>query len=585
MKGIAVVAALWLCSSLVLAQQVEQERMARTFESGGDFRSAARIYLELLRESPTSKKYYDGVVRSLSELGEYPSLLSVSEEFLRRTPDFDAALIAAMAATKSNKPAEVYFKQAEKLAGSSAERFADMGRMQASLFLFRLAATSYNKARELSGDNNDYAEQLYQMYSALGEYEKAVDEVVRIVRVTGDLSAAQGRLAALMTSEDGSAAVKKGITSLTDRDTDMQRLKVWLLQHTGQWNEAYHLVQRLDAAENRRGNLILQFAESARRSGAFDVALEAYDNLQSTIGSVALSAAFGFVQTLDQRAQRSKVLSKSDARDLIRRYQSLVQRHSDHPVSADALLRVAELERNVFNDDQTARDVLVTLINRWRGTEASGKGALLLSDIYYGMGHANQAIDVLTSVEQLNVQTSDAAALRRADILLFQGAWTEAQNIYRDLAKRTQSVASNDAISRLILLLYAKDDSVTISRFIRGMELKLLRKHADAATAFREAGSGSREPDIADRCRIEEVRCLLDNADTASALSVLERIVQSVPESTVGDQALFIMADILEATGETTSAQAVLTTILVQYPRSILVPQARERIRKLRGDA
>jgi outer membrane protein assembly factor BamD (BamD/ComL family) len=72
--------------------------------------------------------------------------------------------------------------------------------------------------------------------------------------------------------------------------------------------------------------------------------------------------------------------------------------------------------------------------------------------------------------------------------------------------------------------------------------------------------------------------------DTLKAEPFLLSILQRVPESIYGDQSLWMLATVSEHKKDIKAAMQYLESLLVYYPRSILIPDARERIRKLRGD-
>jgi TolA-binding protein len=269
----------------------------------------------------------------------------------------------------------------------------------------------------------------------------------------------------------------------------------------------------------------------------------------------------------------------------VAKYREIVRQHADHPLAADALLRIGILSLEQLNDVDAARDALSYLTNRWKGTDAAADGALLLADIFYAADRRELAMEQLASVEKLASPKSELARMRRADYLLFDGKRSEARDLYITLSARTSSDAANDAIDRLGLLVLAADDSTTVDLYIQGLALQARRRTAEAAAIFVQAGNNARDEEIADRSRLEAARLFIQLSDTASASSQLEPIVARIPESTVGDRALVLIASILIQKGDRQGAIAALTTLLVQYPRSILAPTSRERIRRLRGDA
>jgi TolA-binding protein len=73
-------------------------------------------------------------------------------------------------------------------------------------------------------------------------------------------------------------------------------------------------------------------------------------------------------------------------------------------------------------------------------------------------------------------------------------------------------------------------------------------------------------------------------ADSVRAAALLDKIINGNLDSMYGDRAMWLYADIAASRNDTQRAVQVLESLLRNYPRSIIVPEARERIRRLRGD-
>lgn len=128
-------------------------------------------------------------------------------------------------------------------------------------------------------------------------------------------------------------------------------------------------------------------------------------------------------------------------------------------------------------------------------------------------------------------------------------------------------------------------DAKGVQGYIQGMSALSRRNKIEASRIFVATAQSASDSEIKDRCRISAARTLIEIGEEAAADSQLIAIIDRIPESTYGDQALVLAADVLERRKDIQGAISALTSLLVQYPRSILAPSARERIRRLRGDA
>lgn len=572
-----------MCST-VAAQNAERERLARTYEQGSDWRSAAKIYLELHQETPNNPRYFNGVVRCLTSLAQYASLLPIVEAQLARSPTTETAILAGITATRAGKEADNYWKQAVAIGGNTEGVFASLGAAQAEVAQTEKALASYLAARKLSGNVRAYALELSTLYSAEGKYEQAAQEIVTQYAVDGNEQLAQGRLAALMITPEGSLAIGKVLGEVENTDLDIMRLQWWYLTQVGQWEKALKIVGQIDKTENLRGRLLLRFAETARQEQQYAIAMQTYRSLMSAEPSIAIAATYGYTQTLDQQFLSSPSLNRDTGIIVRDQYQEIATKYASHPLSANALLRIAQIDVELGRPDE-ARETLTRLSNTWPGTSAALQGSLLLASIYYAQGSRTMAEELLHNVERTQTEYAESARLMLADYLLYAGNLAEAQSVYLQISANTSSSATNDALERLGLLMYKQDDSTGVLAMIDALRLSALHQSTKAAQAFVHAAEVATEPTIQDKAHLEAAAIFVNEADSVAAAKQLDFIFSRIPESSVGDRALALMAGLQEKAGNTQGAVATLTTLLVQYPHSILAPATRERIRRLRGDA
>jgi tetratricopeptide (TPR) repeat protein len=573
------------------AGQMDRLRMARVYEEGGDIRNAARLYIEIYDAETGQVKNaaFDGVVRTLTELGQHQSLAAIVDKEFERRPSASLAVLAARTHARSGDPAKAddWWKKAVDLGKDAEPVHAEIARDQRQLLLFDRSIESYLRARARSGQPLAYAADLADLYAVKGQTGLAVNEVLNMHSTTGNFTATQGRLAALMTNDSAKTIIK---STLEDRNVaGGDRLRLWYLEHVGDWEGALGLARKIDRQEDQRGNELLRFASQARREGAYDVALSAYSDLLKGKDQVAMAAAYGYARTLDDRLVNNKRIDKAQARSIIEQYQRIVDQHADHPLSAEAMLRMAALYDDVLGDGSSAREILVRLTNRWRGTISALEGSLQLAAIYYAARQDAAASDLLRQVANMqNNQAEDLqdrALVELADLHLFSGHLDSALAIYTQLSARPNSIAANDAIHRLGILILREEDSVGVDGYVKGLELRHRRSIVEAARSFAQAAEASKNTDMADRNRLEAALSFVEAGMTDEATRLLNAIVGKIPTTLVGDRALVLIADILEDQGDREGAITALTTLLVQYPRSIYAPTSRERIRKLRGDA
>ncbi len=579
----------------VWAQGVDREklRMAQTFERTGDMRGAARIYQELHATDPRNDAYFQGVVRSLSALQQYAALLPLVEQQATRAPSLQTFILAGTLNSRVGNmaKAETWWAEAMKQADDRENAYVMIGQEQMQLNLHAQALASYRSARALNSNSTAYAEEIARLCALTGDIAASAREVVALYGAEGDIIQAQRQLSILLASDGGANAIAVELARLPDTYADVLRLKQWFYRQTKNWKAALGITEKLDEQSRQRGQELLLFADGARSDDQYDVAVEAYAIVLREVKDerMRMSAAYGSARALDQKLRSARTIGPDEARTLVERYDEIIERYGQHPIAADALYHAAVLEDEVLQNTDRARDRLMRLLNTWRGTTTWIDAALRLADIYLAMRRDAEAVNVLRMVlaTPQNVATDrrDLARLRLGDLHFWEGNLDSARTYFLPLAETPGSLASNDAIDRLLLIDLAQDDSTAVKTIAAAEGMLVRRSYMDAGRTFASAAAATRDAELRDRALYNGALAYVRAGSDSLARPLIEEILPSIPESIFGDRALVLVADILQRRGDVQGALQALDALLVNYPRSILVPNARERIRRLRGDA
>ena len=574
-------------------EDTEKYRIAVAYERSGDHRNAARIFQELHASQPSSALYFEGVVRSLSALGQYSALLPLVEKQAKKTDSPATAIVAGTLNARLNRfdQARTWWEQARSLSGDDEATIVQIGRDQMDLLMNTDALESFVAARARNGSPTAYADEIFKLRSAAGDVSGAVADVLAAFRVDGDPISAERRLSVLLSYEKGAEIIAENLEQLPQNDGKNLRLSAWFYRETKRWRESYDVIAKLDQLSSQPGLELLVFAEGAKSSDQFDVALQAYDEVvrRTKDGNIVMSAVFGAVRCLELQMRLKSNPTVVEATDIIRRYDELITRFGTNPIVADALYFSALLLDDVIKDMDASRDRLLRLRSSWRATSRAVDAGLRLGDIFIVMGDDDRARSVLSEIVdgpkgQVG-DRADVARLKLADMLLWNGQLDSAKILYQPLIESTGSIASNDAIDRMLLLNLALDDSASVVAIARAEGLVARRRHSEAIPVVQSALARMRDADMRDRSMLICARSYLALGDTVNALVMLRKIIDSSTESIYGDRAMWTYSDVVVAQRDPQQAIQVLEALLRIYPRSIIAPDARERIRRLRGDS
>ena len=579
------------------AQRVDERdqlRMAATYERGGDLRGAARIYQELLAGSPSNDAYFQGVVRTLSGLQQYDALLPLVETYASQKQSSDAGVLAGSLRARRGErdAAQQWWTRALDWSVDKEQTLVQISTEQRKTGLFDLALTSIRRARDLAAGAREhpYSDELVSLLTLTSQYQEACNEIIDVFTTERDLYRTMRALTVVLASEGAIQYALTAVDRLSSTDEDHVRLQQWMYRQTKSWEKALATSEQLDRITRSNGNEVLMFAEGARNDEQCEIALRAYDRVlaMSTDQRAKIAAAYGSVRTIEQQMRRSRELSVADAREIVRRYDDVIATYPQHPLCADALMHAARIEDGVLQQPDKARERLLRIQNQWRGTSTYAEAALLLATLYLAIGKDSEATEVLNALIVAPVvvvgDRRDLARLQLADMKFWNNEIPDARRIYSELAEVPSSVAANDAIDRLLLLDLAQDDSASVVKFAQGEGLFARRQYHQAYATYLQISESARDLDLRDRACARAMESALAVRDDSLAVVPIRRVVERIPETIWGDRVLIRLAEIEERKGDIQAAITTLNSLLVAYPRSIFVPSARDRIRRLRGD-
>ncbi|MBU3742855.1 MAG: hypothetical protein FGM24_11345 [Candidatus Kapabacteria bacterium] len=568
-------------------------RLAATYERTGDMRSAARIYLEVLEARASDIAAYEGVVRTLTALGQFTSLLPIVQQHDERVATAESSIRLAEVLWKLGRQddAGTAWDNAADRAGGDADAWAEVAASQAGSVANARAAASFRKARSLGDDEGAYASQLCALYIALGYLEQGAAEALKDYDASGELLRAQGRMGAIMASAKGRTILRDLL--LTDDETpsiERSRLRQWYFREMRDWPTALSITIDIDKRTKALGQEALNFGDAARKEGAYDVALQAYEYVLSIAPNEQrrLTAIYSYARTLDVKFRSGKAFDRDDAQRIIDRYAAIVRDYPTNWYASNALYQMALLELDVLKNIDAGRDHLQRLTNQFAGSPAAAEGAIRLAQLYIGLEKFDIADQMLRTLQRTTSSETqpqrDLAMVIRGDLAAWRDRLDSAQMLYAEVAAKPGSTAANDALDRLLLLQLAEQDSVAVAELRSADKLRATNKPDLAAQAYVRAAANARDAELRDRCRFAAAEQYVAMNQDSAALPILESLLVDIPDSIFGDRALWLKADIAVRRKDTSAAIDALTILLVQYPRSILLPDARERLRSLRGD-
>jgi cellulose synthase operon protein C len=582
-------------------------RLADSYIRSGQPDRAAAILEDLLAEDPDNVALIDRLKMAYVGARAFDEALGLIESIMARTGP-TTALLSEMAtvhmAAGDRDAAERAWREALAVAPERSQTYRTVYATMVQSRLWEEARDVLLEARRRLGQPDAFRIELGELYARSNQYAEALEEWAELLAEdVSRYSYVQARLARLLDQDGATPAFRSALDRLIRREPmrlPYRRLAAWLAAEVGDFDAGLDHTRAVDRLGQERGESLFAFAESALQAGALDVAERAFD-LVSEAHPASASAAMSLLSSAllaEKRGRDAGERRRTGAGppptthyDAARqRYRRFLDTYPNHAQSATGLHRLALIERDVYGNFDAATEHLSTIIARARDTEVVGEARFALGEVALMQGDLTRARLAFTQIES-QLRTGGLAERARLEIALldyYEGNFEMALARVDAMRRNTATDVANNAIDLRLLLSESQGPDSLSTPLRRFAEAELLQRQLrpDEALAALDALLPSlADHALADEAQYRRASILRDLERSTEAIDILDAYPGRFPESYLTDRALFLAAEIRERdVRDLPGALEAYVRFLRQYPGSILAPEARVRIRRLRGD-
>lgn len=593
-------------------------RLAQAYEESKDITSAVRVYQQLYHTNPADEIVFDRLTQCLMYLKRYDEAEQIVKYRLDKAQTVDVELLWARLEARLNKPgqATAAFEKAEQMVNASE---------CSQLFPIVLAMidVSYNKQamelldrmRKLSTSDVDVcSSQIASLYLRLGDYDRAAAEFIDLLKAgEGNVGMVEQRLAQYMTDSMSRASVLGSLEAAIKAagpSAPNLRVLAWMYQEKKDYAKALATIVALDdqvAREHtndrtQQGFELLQFADRVRSEGALDVAVKAYSAALARLGGSSKNnyfvqqAELGSLKTAEAY-YASIGAPKDSVASLVTSYEAYAAKQPMGDLALEALNHAGQLAFGILFDLDRATKNFESALSVSRGvSEPMQHAAFSLVDLAFAKQdfplaeHRLQRIQEAISRREVpsDKEIRNHIAYDRALAAYYQSQFDTAQKMLQPVADDASSDFANDAIQ----LLATIEENVKIAnrpalQLFAHAALEEQSRHYDSAEAgFAQVAELFPKAPVADDALLRSAEVLVKLHRAPEAIAALDSMQETMLTSPLLDQAAFRAAEITERDlRDKAKAQRRYEDFLARYPNSTFTAAARDRARKLRGDA
>ena len=589
---------------------VARFQLADTYLRGAQYDRAIALLEDLYATSPTTFVFYEKLKEAYENVKRYDDAIALVEDRLKQAAIGDPTTLLSDKARLfflKGEEQTAYTLWDEALAGSAknqnAYRLIYSSMLQVRLF--DRAIDVLERGREATDQPTLFQADLAYLYSVTGKHEQAMEEYLGLLELNErQFNYVRNRLSRSLEQEgalEASIAVAERGVRKAPLNRGYRELLAWLYMEAETYQNAFNEYRAIDRLEKENGRVLFDFAQRAADASAYDIALEAFDEVLTRYpdAPVAADAQMGLAEMHQRRAERMREqlfdergnrLPAPHYEAALETYRTFLQDFPSHPYYPEVLRRIGRLQQDVFFNLGEADATLNEVTQRYPNSQAAHQARYDLGRIALTRGNLEEARLIFNRlVEQLRIgELAEQARYEQALIHFYRGEFETAKTLVQVLDENTSTDVANDAIALKVQLLtdLGPDSLNTPLRRYAEASLMLRQRRTDEVVdlmdeLLREFGNHS----LADDARFLRATAIRDAGRAEEALAAFGELPLIHPESPLADRSLFQAAEIQELDlNDREGALTTYTQILTHYPGSLLLPEVRLRIRALRDD-
>jgi len=582
--------------------------LAQNYEQQGRFDSAQKIYEELFQKDPNNINYFNSLNRVYTLQKNFAASILILESRLQKYPG-DINLIGQLGSTyyMQGNYEKAYQIWEEPLRRPDADQstFRVMANFAIERRAFDKAIEYLERGKPKTRDPFIFAMDLANLYSLTMRYEKAAEEYCSILEASPtQLSVVQSRVLSYISKPD---ALDKTVKVFEKRrNTDnlaILFLLARLYTEQNDFQKAFGIYSDLDSRQQSQGGELYNYAEFVFREGEFEIASSVYSTIIQRYpeSKIVSSAKLGYAKS-QEAILRKKFLSsvdewkafslppRLDARTVepaIKAYEEIIKIYAHSEVAIESYLRMAQIRFRLQNDISSAKDLLDIIVKNYPMSRLSIDAYLDLAEIKLIEGNIDESqklYEEALTLRSASVEKRNEAHFHLAKIKSYKGNFAEARIHLAEILKNLKDNLANDALEISILLNTAKNDSSNLLLFSEAEILAERMLFAEAKQKYDLIAQDQRAFIFHSIVKLRSAQMDIALEKYSNAVESLTLIADENEKNIYADKALYLLGNIYEfAINEIPKAIGSYEKLLLQYPGSIYIDKARERILYLRS--
>ena len=580
------------------SQDLQQDlRLAQQYTRQGEYEKAASIYERLYDQNPKSSMYYRQYYNALLAIKDFVRAEELVKKQLKQDKT-DPSLFVDLGLLLKNQnkveEGEAEFDKALKMAKDNqinglASTFITSGE-------YNYAIKTYLKARELTKDDKLFSKEIAQQYMQVGDSKNAISSYLDYASIQPDhIQIIYNELIRFTSKEDDIEELQRQLYGRIQSNNEQivyTEILIWAFYQQKDFEQAFIQVKAIDKRLNEDGKRVLELARKARTEKQYETAIGAYEYIIAKGETNPL-----YLRTREEllSCRNEKIVNDNytteDLRGLETDYLEFLRLFGKNANTISAIRDLSALYAYYLNEPNNAITLLEEALKM--SSVSSYNRALTkldLGDYYLMIGEIWDSTLFYSQVDKdfKDDILGEEARYKNAKLSYYNGDFEWAQAQLNVLKASTSELIANDALKLSVFItdnLGMDTSAVPMQMYARADLLILQNRFTDAIKTIDSINAIFPQHALNDDILFTRSQLAKQQRKYTESAQYLEGILESYGTDILADDALFALAELNELQfGKKDKAMEHYQNLLIKYPGSLYVVEARKRYRKLRGD-
>jgi len=591
---------LLLGSNLISAQK--NSDLAFEYYRTSQFKKAAKEFSKLYKKEP-NKIYYQHLLKSYLKTSNYAKAESIVLKHLKKASikaPIKVDLGFIYTAWGKDKKAKATNDEIIDNLSPYAGQILKVGKKFFQLKNYEYAEKTYLKGRKLTHGDYPFSFEMAEVHEANQNLDKMVAELLFVLTYGDDyMDGVKNALNTHLASDvngNKRKRVKSQLTKIVQKRSDQKsflELLIWMFNEEKNYSSAFIYAKSLDKRFSEDGGRIMTIARQAAKNEQYESAAECFDYvIKNKKGSYYYRTARVELATmLKEKIDANPLRSKNDILVLEKSYQQTLSEVGINNYSIKLVRSYAELLAFYLNKTDEAIELLKKGIDLPRlNPVEKAHCQIILGDIFVYTDNVWEAALVYGKVNQnfKNDPVGFKAKLKVATAYYYTGNFAWAKTQLDVLKAATTKLIANDALQLSVLIsdnLGMDTNTVALQMYAKA-DLYFYQGNNDSALfkLHQLIGSFPEHLSLLDDAYFLKAKIMENNGDWDNAIQAYLKVIGY--DDLLVDDALIKLGTIYELViKDKVKAAEYYEKIILNFPASVLVVEARKRYRKLKKNS